>query len=108
VRLVCVAAVFLLTAGVARAGVDLPVPHGTRASDRAGVYVSGAGFRPTVDAVAKGLDRRGLTYRQVGPYRSHGVDVVRFVAPDARGPWLAVHVWRADGKTWISFVKRPP
>jgi hypothetical protein len=92
-------------AGAARADGD-PVPPGSRADGAA--YVSGDGFAATVAFVAKELDRRGVAFHEVGPYRARGVDVVRFVADDARGPWVAIHVFRAQGKTWISFVKRTP
>jgi|SRR5688572_31655878 hypothetical protein len=81
------------------------VPRGTRAvegdPDR---YVSGRGLRDTIDFYKKELDRRGLAHRRIGPYRVRGVDVVRFVL-DA-GDLAAVHVYRAGGKTLISFVKR--
>ena len=92
-------------ASPARADRD-PVPPGSRADG--GAYVSGDGFGASVAFVAKEIDRRGLAFHHVGPYRVHGIDVARFVADDARGPWVAIHVFRAQGKTWISFVKRSP
>jgi hypothetical protein len=103
------AALFALcffAASPARAGDDLPVPRGTHADGAA--LVSSAGFGPTAVFVAKELDRRGLAFEKVGPYRAHGVDVVRFVARDSHAPWSSIHVFRARGKTWISFVKRSP
>ena len=103
------AALFALcffAASPARAGDDLPVPRGTRADGAS--LVSGAGFGPTVVFVAKELDRRGLAFEKVGPYRAHGVDVARFLSRDDHAPWSAIHVFRARGKTWISFVKRSP
>ena len=97
---------FFAAAGAARAGDDLPVPRGSRADGSA--LVSSLGFGPSVEFVAKELDRRGLAFTKVGPYRARGVDVARFVASDAHAPWAAIHVFRARGKTWISFVKRSP
>jgi hypothetical protein len=98
--------VFFALTGAARAGDDLPVPRGSRSDGSA--LVSSLGFAETIAYVGKELDRRGLAFTKVGPYRAHGVDVARFVAPDSRAPWTAIHVFRARGKTWISFVKRSP
>lgn len=81
----------------------LPVPRGTRAveGDR---YTSGKGLRDTVEFFKKELDKRGISFHAIGPYRVRGVDVARFLI-DA-GDVAAVHVYRVEGKTLISFVKR--
>ncbi len=105
-RAAAFALAFFVAGGAARAGDDLPVPRGTRADGSS--LVSGLGFGPTIEYVGKELDRRGLAFTKVGPYRARGVDVARFVAADQHAPWLAIHVFRARGKTWISFVKRSP
>lgn len=84
----------------------LPVPRGTRRADE-GRFASSRGFGAAVEFYRRELARRGLGHQQVGPYRSRGVDVARFVSSDPRSAWLAVHVYRQDGKTWISFVNRP-
>jgi hypothetical protein len=99
-----------LAPAAARADDALPVPRGTRTGGASadGALISGQTFRPTVEHLGQALDQRGIAYHQVGPYRSHGLDVVRLIPDDARAPWLAIHVWRASGKTWISFVKRAP
>lgn len=99
-------ALAILSAAVAARADDLPVPRGSRASG--GALVSSDGFRATVDYIAKALDTRGIAVHRVGPYRARGVDVVRFLVDDTRAPWTAIHVWRVQGKTWISFVKRSP
>lgn len=84
-------------------GVDLP--RGARAEgDR---HASPLGFRATVDHFARQFDRHGIPVETVGPYRVRGVDVVRFVRTDAGGDWLAVHVYRTAGTTWIFVVARP-
>src|SRR5687767_14874422 len=81
------------------------VPRGTRPVEGdADRYVSGRGLRDTIDFYKKELDRRGLAHRRIGPYRVRGIDVVRFVFDD--GDLAALHVYRAGGKTLISFVKR--
>jgi hypothetical protein len=106
VRAAIVMLLFLYMAVVARAGDDLPVPRGSRADGAA--LISGDGFGPTVAFIGKELDRRGWAFHRIGPYRARGVDVARFLADDTRPPWIAIHVFRAQGKTWISFVKRAP
>ena len=105
-RAAAFALAFFVASGAARAGDDLPVPRGTRTDGAA--MVSSLGFGPSVEFVAKDLDRRGLAFTKVGPYRARGVDVARFLAADDRAPGAAIHVFRARGKTWISFVKRSP
>ena len=65
------------------------------------------GFRATVDKEAKRIKASGIPVEEIGPYRVGGVDVMRFVRQDKAGEWLAVHVWRAAGVTWISVVPRP-
>jgi hypothetical protein len=81
-----------------------PVPAGSRRDgDR---YASSRPFGAAVDYYRRELSRRGWAHRQVGPYRARGVDVARFVLDAPAGDLLAVHVYRQDGKTWISFVLR--
>ena len=81
----------------------LPVPRGTRVVE-ADRYTSGKGLRDTVDFYRKQLDKLGLPFSQIGPYRVRGVDVTRFLIET--GEVAAVHVYRFEGKTLISFVKR--
>lgn len=65
------------------------------------------GFRATIDKEAKRIATDGIPVEAIGPYRVGGVDVMRFVRRDKAGEWLAVHVWRTGGVTWISVVPRP-
>ena len=96
-----------MAAPAAADSYDLTLPKGTRAvaTDR---YVSGRGFRDTYDHFARLLDKRGVAHRAVPPYRARGVDVGRFVSEVESTPWLAIHVYRVEGKTMIFLVKRPP
>ena len=90
----------------ARADVHgVPLPRGSRADGER--HVSSKGYRETLDFVSRWLDKQGFAHRQVGPYRVRGVDVTRFVSEDAATEWLAIHVVRQAGKTWISVVPRP-
>jgi hypothetical protein len=86
---------------------EIKLPPGTRA-DATGTLISGRGLRDTTDFIAKQLDRRGITARQVGPYRVHGAELTRFLSETPSTTWLAIHVLRTGGKTAISFVPRPP
>jgi hypothetical protein len=95
-----------LAAAPAAADPDLRLPPGTRA-DPQGVLVSGSGLRETTDFLARQLSARGLTFRQLGPYRVRGVELTRFLSETASTPWLAIHVLRTGGKTLIFFVPRP-
>jgi hypothetical protein len=65
------------------------------------------GFRATIEKEAKRIKASGIPVQAIGPYRVGGVDVMRFVRTDKAGDWLAVHVWRSGGVTWISVVPRP-
>jgi len=110
-RLLLVAAI-VLSSGLARADVaGVPLPRGSRAEKGSAEpvrHASGKGYRDTVDHMRKWLSKEGVAHRQVGPYRARGVDVTRFLSEDPSTAWLAVHVVRQAGKTWISVVKRPP
>jgi hypothetical protein len=99
-------------AAPAAAAPALPIPSGSRRDPAAPAsgpdrFVSSRGFSAAVDFYRRELTRRGIAHDLVGPSRIRGVDLARFLLRDPRSPYLAVHVYRQDGKTWISFVKRP-
>lgn len=102
------AALLFFAAAPARAGdlAGVPLPRGSRADGD--VQISGKGYRDTVEHMRKWLSKQGTAHRQIGPYRARGVDVTRFVSEDPKSPWLAIHVVRQAGRTWISVVSRPP
>jgi hypothetical protein len=90
----------------AAADPDVRLPPGTRA-DAQGTLVSGSGLRETTDFLARELAARGISTRQIGPYRVRGVELTRFLSETRSTPWLALHVLRTAGKTLIFFVPRP-
>ena len=96
---------FLLWTAVGIADPDVRLPPGTR-KDAEGHLVSGSGLRETSDFLAKELEQRGIATTQIGPYRSRGVELTRFISTTASTPWLAIHVLRSAGKTLIFFVGR--
>lgn len=104
-RVLLVLGLIGLIGGLASADPDVRVPPGTR-TDQAGTLVSGRGLRETTDFLARELDRRGIAVQQIGPTRSRGVELVRFVSQTPATPWLAIHVLRISGKTTIVFVPR--
>jgi hypothetical protein len=92
----------------ARADIHgVPLPKGSKATADGTRHSSSKGYRETIDQLRKWLDKQGLAHHQIGPYRARGVDVTRFISDSATTAWLAIHVWRASGKTWISVVARP-
>jgi hypothetical protein len=101
-----VALVVILFGGLATAAPapDVKLPPGTRMSD--GALVSTRGLRDTTDFLAKELERRGIAVTQIGPTRTRGVELVRFISQAPATPWLAIHVMRSNGKTVIFFVPR--
>jgi hypothetical protein len=98
---------FLLIAlcAPALADVDVKLPPGTRKDDT-GKLVSTRGLRDTTDFVAKELARRGIAAKQIGPTRTRGVELVRFLSETPSTTWSAIHILRTNGKTVISFVLR--
>ncbi len=94
----------VICAGTARAD-DVRLPPGTR-TDAAGQLVSSRGLRETTDFLARELDHRGISAKQIGPTRTRGVELVRFLSQTPATPWLAIHVLRTNGKTTIFFVLR--
>lgn len=107
VRFLLTAALFALFAIAPRASADHDVrlPPGTR-TNASGQLVSTRGLRDTTDVIAKDLARRGVIAKQIGPYRSRGVEVTRFISQTPSTSWLAIHVLRTGGKTLIFFVPR--
>ena len=95
----------LVLAGSAFADPDVKLPPGTRKDD-AGQLVSTRGLRDTTEFLSKELARRGIAAKQVGPTRTRGVELVRFLSETPSTPWLAIHILRTNGKTVISFVPR--
>jgi hypothetical protein len=98
---------FIIAAALMRPALadDLRLPPGTR-KDTSGTLVSGRGLRATTDYLARELEHRGIAVTQIGPTRTRGAELTRFLSNSPTTPWLAIHVLRTAGKTLIFFVPR--
>lgn len=96
---------FIITATLSARADDVRLPPGTR-KDATGTLISGRGLRDTTDFIAKDLAARGITATQIGPTRTRGVELTRFLSTTPTTPWLAIHILRSAGKTLIFFVPR--
>lgn len=86
----------------------VPLPPRSRSLDDSGRHFSsGRGFRKTVVHFRRHFQRHGLKVKEIPAYGYRGVIVSRFIA-EGPSPWLAVHVFRLDGKTHIFIVPTPP
>jgi hypothetical protein len=101
-------ALALLLAGTAAAATvhDVPLPRGAR-SQAEDLFVSAQTFRKSVDHFRHWLDRQGLAHEAIPVYRYRGVEVARFLSRDPRSRWLAIHVFRRQGRTMIAVLPRP-
>jgi hypothetical protein len=98
--------------------LGVPLPPGTRidtggagAQDpgaRQRLFVSGRGFRATVEFYQRFLARRGLRHEAIPVYRYRGTDIARFLSRQPGTAWSAVHVYREDARTWIFIVPQSP
>lgn len=93
---------FLMLTSTA-AAEEIPLPRGTRPSER-GTFLSSQPFRDTVDHLRRTLTRRGIAFDTVGPYRRRGVTVLRLLPRRADVP--VIHIWTTGGRTSIFLV--PP
>jgi hypothetical protein len=94
------------TAAAAGDSFGVPLPPGARTSHDS-TYSSPRGFRDTVTFYARHLARRGVGHRAIPVTRHRGVELARFVATGADSPWLAIHVYRHRGTTFIAVVGAP-
>lgn len=103
--------------GAARAGeadqAPAPVapfrlPAGTRWLAAEGRYAVGSGLADATRAIEKQLAALGITCERIGPYRVRGVEVTRFLSRQPSTPWLAIHLVRKEGRTFLDVIDRIP
>lgn len=80
-------------------------PPGTRLIE--GRYVVGSGLAEATRFVDRQLTRAGIAFTRVGPYRVRGLEVTRFLSESSSTPWLAIHLVRKGGRTFLDVVDRP-
>jgi hypothetical protein len=83
------------------------LPPGTRWSPVEGRYLVGGGLAEATRAIEKQLARAGISFERLGPYRVRGVEVVRLLSQQPSTTWLALHLVRKEGRTFLDIVARP-
>ena len=53
-------------------------------------------------------DSNGDAFLRIGPYRVRGIEVTRFLSQSPQSSWLALHLVRKDGRTFLDVVTRSP
>ncbi len=92
----------------AEQATELPfrLPPGTRRVD--GRYQLSRGLAETTRWLEQRLTKTGQPFERLGPYRVRGIEVVRFLNTAPQGTWVAIHVSRKEGRTFLDVVARPP
>jgi hypothetical protein len=80
------------------------LPPGTRLVE--GRHVVAGGMVAAVRFIDRQLTRAGISFERIGPYSVRGVEVTRFISQQASTPWLAVHLVRKEGRTFLDIVER--
>jgi hypothetical protein len=97
--------------------LGVPLPPGTRIDtaragagpgERRHLFISGRGFRATVEFYQRFLARRGLLHQAIPVYRYRGTVIARFLSRQPGTAWSAVHIYRDDARTWIFIVPHTP
>jgi hypothetical protein len=95
-------------AGNAALVAPVKLPPGTRWLAGEGRYAVGGGLAEATRAIEKQLARAGIASERLGPYRVRGVEVVRLLSQQPSTAWLAIHLVRKEGRTFLDIVERPP
>lgn len=80
------------------------LPAGTRSVE--GRFLLTRGLAETTQYLDRQLSKAGLSFVRVGPYRVRAVEVTRFLSQQPSTQWLAIHVVRKDGQTFLDIVER--
>lgn len=67
----------------------------------------GSGLAEATRFVDRQLTRAGIAFTRVGPYRVRGLEITRFLSENSSTPWLAIHLVRKEGRTFLDVVERP-
>lgn len=83
------------------------LPSGTRWLPGEARYALTAGLADATRAIEKQLAKLGIDCQRIGPYRVRGVEVTRFLSRQSSTSWLAIHLIRKEGRTYLDVVARP-
>lgn len=84
------------------------LPTGTRWVAAEGRYAVTSGLAEATRAIEKQLAKLGIACERIGPYRVRGVEVTRFLSQQPSTSWLAIHLVRKEGRTFLDVIDRIP
>jgi hypothetical protein len=98
-------ALLLVVGGTAAAAErhGAPLPKRAKAQDD-GTWLSPLGFRDTVEWYRKAIAKDGTTAEILGVEKFRDVVYLRILARDRTATWSAIHVFLAEGRTFIYIV----
>lgn len=85
--------------------LGLPVPPQAKPAGEH-VYVTPLTFRNTVSFYKNRLRKKGIRYQEVPVYRFRGTTIARLISQSPETAWLAVHVFRSKGRTYLALITR--
>lgn len=89
------------------AAIEPPVrlpPGSRRVAD--GRFSLARGIGEATAAIEARLRASGAAYERLGPVRVRGLELTRFLSADPSSSWLALHVSRKEGRTFLDVVPR--
>lgn len=90
----------------APAPAPVRLPPGTRVVD--GRYLMARGLAEATRQLEQRLDAAGAAFQRIGPTRVRGIEITRFLSLDPDSSWLALHLVRKEGRTFLDVVERTP
>lgn len=81
------------------------LPPGSRRVDPSRFALS-RGIGEATSALETRLRASGATFERIGPVRVRGVELTRFLCTDPSSSWLALHISRKEGRTFLDVVPR--
>ncbi len=81
------------------------LPPGSRRVS-GGRFALSRGIGEATTAIESRLRASGAAYERMGPVRVRGLELTRFLSADPSSSWLALHVSRKEGRTFLDVVPR--
>ncbi len=89
----------------AGAAAGAAAPPGSPGAER---YTLSSGLAEATRFLDRQLTRTGVALERIGPYRVRGIEVTRFISQTPSTPWLAIHLSRKEGRSFLDVVARLP